>query len=110
MNTTTAVRVFLIGELIERRANMLRGFAKVVAPSGMIRHDVGMCVDGSRAWATPSSKPMISKDGVTMKDAAGKIRYSPIITFATKEARDRFSRGVIEAMRLAFPDALADAS
>ena len=36
----------------------------------------------------------------------GKIKYSNVITFATKELRDRFSEAIIEAVRLAYPDVL----
>ena len=36
----------------------------------------------------------------------GKIKYSNVITFATKELRDRFSEAIIEAVRVANPDVL----
>lgn len=105
---STAARGFIVEEFSARRANTLRGFAKGKLPSGIILHDVGIYVDSGRAWASPSSKPMLSRDGTVLKDAAGKIRYSPIISFETKELRDRFSSFVVEAVRLAFPDELAD--
>jgi hypothetical protein len=54
----------------------------------------------------PASKPMISRDGVVMKDAAGKVKYVPIVSFASKDLRDRFSTSVIEALLAAHPDAL----
>jgi hypothetical protein len=30
-----------------------------------------------------------------MRDDTGKVRYAPVISFASKEVRDRFSQGVI---------------
>ena len=50
---------------------------------------------------------MIDREGVAMKDGKGKLRYSPIIEFTSREIRDRWSAAVIEAMRAAHPEALA---
>jgi hypothetical protein len=107
---STTAREFIVEEFVARHANALRGFAKVVLPSGMVLHDVGIYVDSGRAWALPSSKARLSRDGTALKDDAGKIQYSPVVGFASKELRDKFSNAVIEAVRLAHPDALADAS
>ncbi|MGD0107539.1 MAG: hypothetical protein ABSC06_26395, partial [Rhodopila sp.] len=85
----------------------LRGFARVALPSGMILHDVAIHIAGTTAWASPSSKAMLGRDGATMRDSSGKVRYVPVVSFASKETRDRFSMGVIEALRLAYPDVLA---
>jgi hypothetical protein len=107
--TPTRPHAVVIDAYVDRRSNTLRGFARVILPSGMILHDVGIFVDGGRAWATPSSKAMLDKDGVALRDDA-KIRYSPVVTFVSKELRAKFSDAVIEAMRIAHPDALTDAS
>jgi hypothetical protein len=104
---TAAVEIL---EFVPRRANSLQGFAQVRLPSGMVLHDVGIYINGARAWASPPSKPMIGRDGVAMRDDKGKIRYVALITFATKDRRDRFSEAIIEAMRIAHPDALVPAS
>ncbi len=89
------------------RKGSLLGFAKVELPSGMILADVTILAGDRDPWASPPSKPMIDRNGVAMKDANGKARYSPIIEFASKEIRERFSAGVIEAMRAAHPEAFA---
>lgn len=89
------------------RKNSLLGFAKVELPSGMVLHDVAVHQPNGSTWASPPSKPMIGRDGAVMKDPNGKIRYSPIIEFTSKEIRD-ISRAVIEALRAAHPEALAD--
>jgi hypothetical protein len=40
-------------------------------------------------------------------EAEGEDRYSPIIEFASKEVRARFSNAVIEALLVAYPGALS---
>ncbi len=47
---------------------------------------------------------MISRDGVVLKDAKGKIRYVPIIEFSSKDVRNKFSDAVIAAMRATHPE------
>jgi hypothetical protein len=51
---------------------------------------------------------MLSKDGTALRDDAGKVRYSPIISFDTKQTRDRLSRAVVEALRHAHPEVFAE--
>jgi len=85
--------------------NTLRGFAKVALPSGMILSDVSVHVANGTAWASPASKPVLDRDGVAMRDSTGKIRYTPVVSFARRDLRDRFSNGVIEALRGSHPEA-----
>ena len=107
MNAVTRIeRTFTIEEFNSIRKGSLRGFAKVTMPSGMILADVSIHVDTERAWAMPSSKVMLDRNGSVMRDATGKIRYVPIVLFASKQLRDRFSNAVIEAVKIAYPDAL----
>jgi DNA-binding cell septation regulator SpoVG len=87
--------------------NSLLGFARVALPSGMIVHDVTILKGEHGPWASPPSKPMVSRDGTVMKDDAGKVRYTPIIEFTSKEIRTRWSNSVIEAMRAAHPEVFA---
>ena len=96
---------FLIRDWRPMRKNTLLGFAKVELPSGMILADVTVLVGERGPWASPPSKPMIGRDGTAIKDAAGKARYTPIVEFASKDIRERFSAGVVEAMRAAHPEA-----
>jgi len=84
--------------------NTLRGFAKVALPSGMILSDVSVHVANGTAWASPASKPVLDRDGVAMRDSGGKIRYVPVVSFARRDLRDRFSNGVIEALRGSHPE------
>jgi hypothetical protein len=89
------------------RKNSLLGFVKIEMPSGMIIADVTLLTSERGPWASPPSKPMIDRAGAVLKDERGKVRYSPIIEFTSKEVRDRFSNGVIEAMRAAHPEVFA---
>lgn len=79
--------------------NSLRGFCMVSLPSGLILHDVSVYCKDSRWWASPASKPMLDRDGKAMRGEDWKIKYLPIVSFASKEIRDRFSEQVIEALR-----------
>jgi len=87
--------------------NSLLGFAKVELPSGMIISDVTILTGANGPWASPPSKPQVSRDGTVMKDAGGKVRYAPIIEFKDKATRDRWSRSVIDALRASHPEVLS---
>jgi hypothetical protein len=67
--------------------------------------DVTVLLSHRGAWASPPSKPLISRDGVVMKDETGKLRYCPLIQFTSSGVRNRWSDLVIEAMRAAHPEA-----
>ena len=89
------------------RKNTLRGFARVALPSGMLIADVAVHVSNDQAWASAPSKPMLDQEGVVMRNPDGKTRYSPIVSFSSKEHRNRFSAAVVAAMRAAYPEALS---
>jgi DNA-binding cell septation regulator SpoVG len=101
------VSQFRIRDFRPLRKNSLLGFAKVELPSGMVIADVTILSGLNGPWASPPSKPMVGSDGIALKDANGKLRYMPIIEFTSKEIRNRFSTSVIEALRVAHPEALA---
>lgn len=89
--------------------NSLVGFARVRMPSGVILHDVGIYKkdlkkDG-KAWATPGGKPILGRDGTQMRGRDGKALWVPVVSFATKEGRDKFSAVVVAAIEAAHPEA-----
>lgn len=86
--------------------NTMRGFCTVHLPSGMTLHDVAIHLSNGSWWASPASKPQLTRDGQAVKDDAGKIKYVPVVSFESKAVRDRFSASVIEALRAAHPEAL----
>lgn len=93
-----------IEEFKEIRKGSLLGFARVRLPSGMIFHDVGIYQKEDRVWASPSSKPKFTRDGQQLRDRQGKALYAPVVSFVDRATQDRFSSGVIEALREAHPE------
>jgi len=84
--------------------NSLLGFVKLRLGALEIIDVTIHCKEGSY-WAGLPSKAQIDRDGNTRK-ADGKVQYSPVIAWSTKEARDRFSASVIAALREKHPNAL----
>ena len=89
------------------RKGSLIGFVSVSMPSGITIHEISILETNGRFWASPPSKPMIDRNGVVMIDDNGKRRFAPIVEFTTREIRSRWSDAVVEALRAAFPEALA---
>ena len=89
------------------RAGAMRGFADVHLPSGMILHRCSIFAKDGKAWASPPSKQVIGRDGTVQKTADGKTRYEPTVSFVDRATQERWSNAVIEALRLAHPEALA---
>ena len=50
----------------------------------------------------------LGADGVALRDDRGRVAYAaPLIEFASRQAKDRFTEQVIEALRLAQPQVFA---
>jgi hypothetical protein len=96
---------FIILDWRPLRRNSLLGFARVQLPSGLVINDCIILTGERGPWATPPSKPQISRDGNVIKDQNGKIRYTPVFEFTSREIRDRWSGAVIEALRTSHPEA-----
>ena len=102
----TTPSIVLIEEFKPFPKNSLIGFVRVRMPSGVIYHDVSIHKQGDSAWASPSAKPQIGRDGTHItKD--GKPQYSPVVSFVSKEVRDKFSGAILNALRSSHPEALA---
>ena len=99
--------VVVIEDWKPMQRNTLRGFGRVRMPSGMVFHDVTIHAMPGKAWAMPASKPQVDKDGMALKDGDGKVKYSPIISFTSREIQTRWSDAVINALRISHPDALS---
>jgi hypothetical protein len=98
---------FVIEDFVKIERNTLRGFAKVRTPSGIIFHDVAIHRQADTAWASPASKPLLNRDGQHLKDASGKAQWTPIVSFSSRDLRDKFSAAVLDALRISHPDVLA---
>jgi hypothetical protein len=51
---------------------------------------------------------MIGRDGNVLKDERGKVKYSPVIEWADKEAAERFRETLLAALVEKYPGALDD--
>jgi hypothetical protein len=50
---------------------------------------------------------MLNRDGMHVKGSDGKQVWTPVILFASRELRDRWSDAVLAALRFSHPNALA---
>jgi hypothetical protein len=89
------------------RKGTLRGFASVKLPNGLVITDVVIGESSGKQWALLPSKAMIDRDGQLMRDAGGKIRYSPVIEWGTPALREEFSRRIAAIVVRHWPDAFA---
>jgi hypothetical protein len=87
------------------RAGALCGFADVHLPSGMILHRCSVFSKDAKAWASPPSKQVVGRDGTVQRAADGKARYEPTVSFVDRATQERWSSAVIEALRIAHPEA-----
>jgi hypothetical protein len=93
------------GKQIQKGALIFIG--DVLMPSGMTLIDCMVFSSSGKFWASPPSRPRVGRDGVVMKDVNGKQLYSPLIEFASKELRDRWSDAVVAAVRQSHPEVFA---
>lgn len=87
------------------KKNTLLGFAKIQLGALTI-NDVSVNTSNGRTWANLPSKPMVDRDGNVVRTPEGKIKYVPLLEWATREASDRFSESVITAVEEKEPGAL----
>lgn len=89
------------------RRNSLLGFAKIQLGALTI-NDVTVNTSNGKTWANLPSKPMIDRDGNAMRSPEGKMKYVPLLEWATRESSDRFSEAVIAAIEEKEPGALTE--
>lgn len=94
----------VVDEFKPLQKNTLRGFCRLLLPEGLILHDVSVHVRDGRAWASPPGKPMLSREGVQMRDAAGKPLFAPVLSFTGKADQAAFSTAVVDALRRTHPE------
>jgi hypothetical protein len=106
MNTPSNRPAMTVKDFKPINAGAMRGFADVHLPSGMILHRCSIFAKGEKAWAAPPSKQAIGRDGTVQRTADGKARYEATVSFADRATQEKWSAAVIEALSLAYPDAL----
>lgn len=83
-------------KLISR--NTLQGFATIEMTSGLVIKDCALHLSHGSEWCAPPSKPQVDQDGNARRGADGKLQYTPIISFTTKEIRDNWSSQAVRAI------------
>jgi hypothetical protein len=86
----------------------MRGFATVELPIGLVIGDIAVCIAHGCPWVSLPARPILDRDGAAMRDAAGKIRYAPILRWRDRALGDRWSDAVVELVRGHDPGALDD--
>jgi hypothetical protein len=85
--------------------NTLFGFAEILVEEiGLRIKDVTVFEKNGKRWVGLPAKPQL-KDGMAVKDEAGKPQYFSILEFANREISDAFSVAVIRAVLEHAPDA-----
>ncbi len=99
MSTALTVSTPMPVRLIETKLIQKGSLVAVVriAIGKLILHDVSIFSSTEKAWAAPPSKPAIGAGGVVVKGDNGKTRYVPVVEFADRESKDRFSVSVVAA-------------
>jgi hypothetical protein len=54
--------------------------------------------DGALSAGGPDA-PLVDQNGIQLRDAGGKRRYTKVISFENREARERWNRAVLTALR-----------
>jgi hypothetical protein len=92
------------------RKNTMLGFCEIyLSDLDLTMKDIALHEKSGSRWAAPPARPQISKDGAVIRDeSTGKIAYSPIIEFTSRNSRDEFSKAVIAAVCARVPGVFAE--
>jgi hypothetical protein len=91
-----------------RESGTLRGFFTAHLPSGLTLNELMLHERNGSWWLSFPSKPKLGADGAALRDERGKVSYgAPLIEFSSRQAKDRFTAAVLEALRQAQPQVFA---
>jgi hypothetical protein len=91
------------------RANTLFGFVTITIPEMHLRiADLTAHEKNGKRWVGLPGKPQIGRDGTVRRDERGKVAYSPLMEFTSRETRDAFSARVIAALLEFAPSAFGE--
>jgi len=82
----------------------LVGFAEIVMPSGIGFVDVTIMRKESHYWAMPPTKPVLVNGAHKTDPDTNKPVYAQIITFSSKELKQKWSDAVIAALKKSYPE------
>jgi len=87
-------------------AGRLRGFCTATMGSGLVFREVSIFAkDDGTLTASPPSRQMVGRDGVVMRDDAGRPRYQRLVEFTDGRTAKAWSAAVVGALLAAYPDA-----
>lgn len=75
----------------------LQGFADLQMDSGLILLGCSMHSSNGKRWVNPPGRPQLDADKKVMLEA-GKVLYAPIVDFADKKIRYRWSDAALAAI------------
>jgi hypothetical protein len=91
------------------RRGKLFGFAVIDTPIGLLIHDVPVLQGKDGPWACVPTKAQIDRHGRQRYDAVtGRPAYGRVLSWRSRRFEQEFSRRVVELVRAAHPEDLAD--
>ena len=97
---------FTVEEFVAVVRGFLLGFVRVRTPAGVVFHDVPVFRRNGMVWAAPGGRPRLDSEGRQQRDHSGRRMWNPVVSFASKETEERFSRAVVKALRSSHPEVL----
>jgi hypothetical protein len=71
-------------------------------------HELSVHTRDGKWWIGFPAKPVLI-DGTVQRDESGKVRYgAPLVSFTSRQTRDRLSQAVVDALRRTHPEVFAD--
>ena len=87
--------------------NTLRDFVSTELPNGLTIREMPVLVGKNGPWVSLPAKPQIDGGGQVRRDPNGKIAYTAILNWRSKDLADRFSRAVVDLLLTHHPRALS---
>jgi hypothetical protein len=91
------------------RKGTLRGFAKIRLPNSLLVDDIVLGESAGELWALFPGMPMLDRDGNTLRNERGKVRYRPVMKWESHATQREFSKRVADLVRAQHPEAFDDA-
>jgi len=76
----------------------LLGFAELQLDNGLVLLSCSHHAANERQWINPPGRPQLDAAHQLMTDAAGKILYAPVVGFADRQTRNRWSSAAVTAI------------
>lgn len=86
------------------RRNTLLGFARIKL--GALRmSELTVHASNGKKWVGLPARPVVQADGTVARDPRGKVKYTAILEWDSRDMADRFSASVITAIEASHPGA-----